>query len=314
MVKYLSKRLLRSVITVFIIVSTVFILMRQLPLDGFLPNVDKMSQEQIKNSLALLGLDKPIHEQLTNFWKELITKGSLGISYVYRNNVPATDVLAAKVPLSIKLGSMAILLGLLLGLPLGILMARHKNKFPDHLGTVFIVFIQAVPSAVYYLFIQLYGTDLFGLSLLFREGDWRTWILPVFSLSLPNMIYYAMWIRRYTVDESTKDYVQLAKIKGLSENKILYRHVFRNAVVPMVQYLPSSFLNTVVGSIYIESLYAVPGMGGLLIDVVKKQDNNMVQAIVMLFSIVGILGLILGDLMMVLLDPRISFVAKGGRR
>lgn len=314
MVKYLSKRLLRSVITVFIIVSTVFILMRQLPLDGFLPNVDKMSQEQIKNSLALLGLDKPIHEQLGNFWKELITKGSLGISYVYRNNVPATDVLAVKVPLSIKLGSMAILLGLLLGLPLGILMARHKNKFPDHLGTVFIVFIQAVPSAVYYLFIQLYGTDLFGLSLLFREGDWRTWILPVFSLSLPNMIYYAMWIRRYTVDESTKDYVQLAKIKGLSENKILYRHVFRNAIVPMVQYLPSSFLNTVVGSIYIESLYAVPGMGGLLIDVVKKQDNNMVQAIVMLFSIVGILGLILGDLMMVLLDPRISFVAKGGRR
>ena len=100
----------------------------------------------------------------------------------------------------------------------------------------------------------------------------------------------------------------------MSEQKILYRHVFRNAFVPMVQYLPSSFLNTVVGSIYIESLYAVPGMGGLLIDVVKKQDNNMVQAIVMLFSIVGIIGLVLGDLMMVLLDPRISFVTKGGRR
>ncbi|MEA5040213.1 MAG: ABC transporter permease [Clostridiaceae bacterium] len=314
MVKYLSKRLLRSLMTIFIIVSTVFILMRQLPLDGFLPNVDKMSQEQIKNSLALLGLDKPLHQQLADFWKQLIIHGDLGTSYVYRNNVPAMTILAAKAPLSIKLGIMAILLGMLLGLPLGLLMARHKNKFPDHLGTVFIVFIQAVPAMVYYLFIQLYGTDLFGLSLLFRANDWRTWILPVFSLSLPNIIYYAMWIRRYTVDESTKDYVQLAKIKGVSEQKIFYRHVFRNAFVPMVQYLPSSLLNTVVGSIYIESLYAVPGMGGLLIDVVKKQDNNMVQAIVMMFSIVGIIGLILGDLMMVALDPRISFVTKGGRR
>ena len=149
---------------------------------------------------------------------------------------------------------------MILGLPLGIWMARHKNKFPDHLGTVFIVIIQAVPSAVYYLFIQLYGTELFGLSLLFKVDDWRTWILPVFSLSLPNIIYYAMWIRRYTVDQSTKDYVQLAKIKGLSDTQTLYRHVFRNAFVPMVQYLPTSFLNTVVGSIYIESLYAVPGM------------------------------------------------------
>jgi oligopeptide transport system permease protein len=314
MAKYLLKRLARSIITIFIIVSVVFILMRQLPLDGFLPNVDKMSQEQIKNSLALLGLDQPIHIQLWRFWKQLILKGDLGTSYVYRNNVPTLAILATKAPLSIKLGCLSILFGMILGLPLGIWMARHKNKFPDHLGTVFIVIIQAVPSAVYYLFIQLYGTELFGLSLLFKVDDWRTWILPVFSLSLPNIIYYAMWIRRYTVDQSTKDYVQLAKIKGLSDTQTLYRHVFRNAFVPMVQYLPTSFLNTVVGSIYIESLYAVPGMGGLLIDVIKKQDNNMVQAIVMLFSVVGIIGLILGDLMMVLLDPRISFVAKEGSR
>ena len=214
MVKYMSKRLLRSLVTVFIIVSTVFILMRQLPLDGFLPNVDKMSQEQIKNSLALLGLDKPIHVQLGNFWKQLILHGDLGTSYVYRNNVPTMKVLSTKIPLSVKLGTMAILLGLLLGLPLGILMAKHKNKFPDHLGTVFIVFIEAVPAAVYYLFIQLYGTELFGLSLLFRADDWRTWILPVFSLSLPDIIYFAMWIRRYTVDESTKDYVQPGQDQG----------------------------------------------------------------------------------------------------
>jgi ABC-type dipeptide/oligopeptide/nickel transport system permease component len=116
------------------------------------------------------------------------------------------------------------------------------------------------------------------------------------------------------VDQSTKDYVQLAKIKGESSGKIMYRHIFRNAIVPMAQYLPTSLLNTVIGSIYLESLYSIPGMGGLLVDVIKKQDNSMVQGIVVLYATVGIIGLILGDLLMVALDPRISFAKKEGSR
>ena len=155
-----------------------------------------------------------------------------------------------------------------------------------------------MPAAVYYLFIQLYGTELLGISLIFDEENWVSWVLPVFSMSLGNIAYYAMWLRRYMVDESTKDYVQLAKIKGVSSNRIMFTHIFRNAFVPMAQYIPTSFLNTVVGSIYIESLYSIPGMGGLLVDVVKKQDNNMVQGIVLVFACVGVVGLIFGDLLM----------------
>ena len=133
-------------------------------------------------------------------------------------------------------------------------------------------------------------------------------------MSLGNIAYYAMWLRRYMVDESRKDYVMLARIKGANENRIMFRHVFRNSFVPLAQYIPTSFLNTVIGSIYIESLYSIPGMGGLLVDVVKNQVNTMVQAIVLLFACVGIIGLLLGDLMMVLLDPRISLIKKGGDR
>ena len=94
----------------------------------------------------------------------------------------------------------------------------------------------------------------------------------------------------------------------------MFRHVFRNSFVPLAQYIPTSFLNTVIGSIYIESLYSIPGMGGLLVDVVKKQDNAMVQGIVLLYACVGVIGLLLGDLMMVVLDPRINLVKKGGDR
>lgn len=314
MVKYIGKRLARSIITLVIIVSIVFVLMRKMPITGYFPNYDHMSPEQIQNSLHQMGLDKPVAEQLFIFLKNVVTKGSLGISYVYRNQVPVTDVLAPKIPLSLKLGVLALLVALMIGLPLGTIMAQHKGRIVDKIGTGFIVLIQAVPAAVYFLFIQIYGTELLNLPLMFKETDAKTWILPVFSLALPNISYYAMWLRRYMVDESTKDYVKLAKIQAFSERKIMFKHVFRNAFVPLGQYLPTTFLNTVVGSIYIESLYSVPGMGGLLVDVVKRQDNSMVQAIVILFASVGIIGLIVGDIMMTLLDPRISFAGRKGVR
>lgn len=309
MLQYLSKRLGRSVISLFIIISVVFILLRQMPIEGYFPNYEKMTDLQIQNGLEQLGLNDPIFVQLGRFWGNLL-HGDLGTSITYRQNVPVVDIIAEKIPYSIKLGSMAILVSLLFGIPMGAMMARYKGKFFDKFGTVFIVFIQAVPAAVYYLFIQLYGTILLDIPLLFNANNPKSWILPVISMSLGNIAYYGMWLRRYMVDETNKDYVKLATAKGLSGNKVFFKHVFRNAFVPMIQYLPTSFLNTVIGSIYIESLYSVPGMGGLLVQVIKKSDNTMVQGIVLLYATVGVIGLLLGDILMTVIDPRISLTKK----
>ncbi|NMB04523.1 MAG: ABC transporter permease [Tissierellia bacterium] len=313
MLTYITKRLLRSLLTLAIILTIVFILLRQMPIEGYFANYDKLSKVQIDSGLSQMGLDQPMPVQLFRMFRDLF-KGDLGTSRIYRNNVPITEILAPKIPISLKLGGLALLVSLTVGIPMGTMMARHKGKFFDHFGTAFVVFIQAVPAAVYFLFLQLYGTELLGIRMLFDPNDWKMWVLPVFSMSLGNIAYYAMWLRRYMVDESTKDYVQLARIKGLSENKIMTSHIFRNAFVPMIQYLPTSFLNTVIGSIYIESLYSIPGMGGLLVDVIKRQDNAMVQAVVLLFATVGIIGLILGDVAMVFLDPRITLGSKKGGR
>ncbi len=313
MIKYLAKRLARSVITLIIIISIVFILLRLMPVEGYFQNFDKLTKEQIHTGIVNMGLDKPIPVQLKNFFIQLL-HGDLGVSRIYRANVPITRILAGKVPISLTLGGISLILSLSIGIPLGTLMARSRGKFWDKFGTAFIVFIQAVPAAVYFLFIQVFGHDIFGFSMLFDKDNFATWILPIISLSLGNTAYYSMWLRRYMVDESNKDYVKLAIAKGVSGKDIMLKHVFRNAFVPMIQYLPSSFLNTIVGSIYVESLYSVPGMGGLLVDVVKRQDNTMVQAIVILFACVGILGLILGDILMTIIDPRISFSKKGGAR
>ncbi len=313
MIKYLVKRLARSVLTLFIIISIVFILLRFMPIEGYFQNYDKLTKEQIRAGIVNMGLDKPVLVQLKNFFVQLF-HGDLGVSRIYRANVPITQILAGKIPISLTLGGISLILSLTFGIPLGTLMARGKGKFWDKFGTVFIVLIQAVPAAVYYLFIQVFGNQLLGVSMLFKRDDFSTWILPIISMSLGNTAYYAMWLRRYMVDESNKDYVKLAVAKGVSSKKIMLGHIFRNAFVPMIQYIPSSFLNTIVGSIYVESLYSVPGMGGLLVDVVKRQDNTMVQAIVILFATVGIFGLILGDILMTIIDPRISFNKKGGAR
>ncbi len=313
MIAYLAKRIGRSLITLFFIITLVFILLRQMPIEGYFENFDKLTDEQIQVGLEQMGLTDPMPVQLANFYKHLL-HGDLGESRRYRANVAVTEILAKKVPISIKLGSLSILVSLLCGLPMGILMAKNKGNFFDKLGTLFIVFIQAVPAMVYYLFIQLYGTTIIDVPLLFDASKPLCWVLPVFSMSLGNTAYYGMWLRRYMVDESTKDYVKLARAKGVSEGKLMKNHIFRNAFVPMIQYLPTSFLNTVVGSIYIESLYSVPGMGGLLVDVIKKHDNNMVQAVVLLFATVGVIGLLLGDIMMTVIDPRISLSKKGGGR
>ena len=313
MLKYSLKRLSSSLLTLLIIISVVFVLLRQMPIEGYFDNFDKLEPAAINAKLDQLGLNDPIPVQLINFLNGVL-HGDLGTSARYSVGAPITELIAKKAPISIKLGVMSMALSLLMGIPLGTAMAKNKGKFWDKIGTMYIVFINAVPAAVYYIFIQMYGTSALGISMLFDLNAPITWILPIFSMALGNTAYYAMWLRRYMVDELNKDYVRLARAKGVSGPNIMMKHVFRNAFVPMIQYIPTSLLYTVCGSIYIESLYSIPGMGGLLVDVIGRQDNPMVQAIVMIYSCIGIVGLLLGDLLMGLIDPRISFVKKEGAR
>lgn len=313
MAKYMLKRLLSAVLTLIVILTIVFVLVRQMPIEGYFDNFDKLDQDVIEARLTQMGLRDPMHIQLLRFYNQLL-HGDLGTSARYRIGASIGDIIAQKAPLSIEMGVLSMTLAMLLGLPLGAAMARARSRFWDKFGTAFIVFVNAVPAAVYYIYLQSYGSSALKISMLFSRDDWRTWILPVFSMSLGNIAYYAMWLRRYMVDEMNKDYVKLARAKGLTNAKITMGHVFRNAFVPMIQYIPTSLMFTVCGSIYIESLYSVPGMGGLLVDVINRQDNPMVQAIVMIYSCVGIIGLLLGDLLMALIDPRITFGKKEDAR
>jgi oligopeptide transport system permease protein len=301
-------------VTLFIVVTVVFVLMRFMPIEGFLgPRYDKMDPGQRDAILKAMGLLDPIHIQLKNFYIQLL-HGDLGESIIYRPHVPIVEILGPKIPYSLFLGWASMTLSLFFGLSLGVFMARFKSGFLDKLGTVYIVIINAVPSAVYYLFLQLYGKNLLKLPMLFDADRPISWILPIISMALGGIAGNAMWMRRYMVDELNKDYIRLARAKGMRKSAVMFKHVMRNAIIPMVQGIPASILLVMVGSLYIESLYSIPGMGGLLIQAIQRQDTPLVQALVLIFSAFSIFGLFVGDLLMAMLDPRIKLGSKEGSR
>ncbi len=305
MLKYILKRVGQSLLTLFIVITVVFVLLRQMPVEGYFSNYDKLNETQIEAGLDKMGLNDPMLVQLKNFYIDLL-HGDLGTSNVYRQNVSINTIIAEKAPYSIYFGVAAITLSLILGIPLGILMARTQGKLGDILGTALVVFITAVPSAIYFIYMQMYLTSALGLPMLFDKNNPMSWILPTVSMALGSLATYAIWMRRYMLDEANKDYVKLATAKGFSNREVMNKQVFRNAFVPMIQFIPTSILLTIVGSIYIESLYSIPGMGGLLVTAIQRQDNTLVQALVLIFSALSIIGLLIGDILMVIVDPRIK--------
>ena len=329
MARYIIKRLLQSVVTILLVVSVLFLLLRLLPTDYFFTEEEliKLTPEQQHDKLQANGLlDHPL-VQLFNFYKRLFTQGDLGTSRRLQTGKSVVSLSASRFGISMKLGLIALAISLIIGVPLGILQARFKDGHLDRIGTGFTIFVNAVPHLVSYSLIMVFGSRVLGLpamystrkvvklAILGMEMKINTSsILPVACLALGSIAYYMLWMRRYMVDELNKDYIRLAKLKGFSTTQVMYRHVMKNAFLPLAQYLPYSVLLTVGGSLLVERFFSVPGLGAFLTDAIGKYDVDLVQAIVMLYASLGILGLFLGDLLMTVLDPRIRLTGKGGAR
>ena len=242
---------------------------------------------------------------------------NLGKSIRLEKGQYVTDVIMNKMGVSMSIGLISLAISLFLGVVFGVLQARYKDGLFDHIGTGYTVLVNAVPHLVIYTIIMIGGAALFGLPMRYdatAAEPWKTMVLPVVCLSIGSTAGYMLWTRRYMVDELNKDYIRLAKLKGLSERKVMFRHVLKNAFVPLAQYLPYSILLTVGGSLLVERFFAVPGMGPELTNSISRYDLNLVQGIVLLYATMGILGVFLGDLLMTLIDPRIKLVGKEGVR
>ena len=316
MFKYTIKRLLQSVVTVLIVVTIVFLLMRMLPTDYFFTEdqLMKFTPEQKEEQLQAAGLLDPMPKQLVRYYGQLL-KFDFGESRRIQNGVDVVSVIGDKFTISMKLGCTALVISLFVGILIGIIQTLNKDRILDHVGTAYTIFVNAVPSLVSYSLVLAFGSKVLGLpSLYSTRNPSETSILPIVCLSLASIASYALWTRRYMVDELNKDYIKLARVKGTSSAGIMIKHVFKNAFVPLAQYVPASFLYTIGGSLLVERFFSVPGMGPLLTDAIVRYDVNVVQTLVVLYAVLGTLGVFLGDILMMLLDPRIRLTGKGGTR
>ncbi|MGN0800926.1 MAG: ABC transporter permease [Christensenellales bacterium] len=313
-IKYVVGRLGRALISLFLVLVIVFLLMRMLPVDTYFGDrVDKMNDTTKQAILHDLGLDQPLYIQLWNYLKDLAHL-DFGKSITYYAGKPVWSVIAPKIMPSFRFGAITLVISLTLGIALGLLMVRRNGKAADAIGNAYIMFIEAMPSMVIYLFIQFLGTKVLNIGMLYKEDQLITYVLPVISMSLGGIASNAMWMRRYMMDQINSDYVKLARAKGLSDKQIMRKHVLRNAFAPMAQNLPTSIIFTISGSLYIESLYSIPGTGGLLVKAIQAQDNPLVQTLVLFYAVLSVVGMLLGDLAMMVCDPRITLTKKGGSR
>ena len=317
MVKYTLKRLLQSAFTVLLVVTIVFLLLRLMPTDYYFTEDEliKLTDVQKHDRLLAAGfLDHPL-VQLGNFYKQLFTEFDLGTSRRIQTNKPVVELIGDKFPISMRLGLISLGIAVLLGVFLGVLQARFKDGVFDHIGTAYTIFVNAVPSLVTYSLILTFGARALGLPSMFSmRKPGPSSVLPIICLAMGSIASYMLWTRRYMVDELNKDYIRLAKLKGLSTRRVMFRHVLRNAFVPLAQYLPYLFVITIGGSLLVERFFSVPGMGPLLTDAISRYDTNVVQGLVILYASMGIIGVFLGDVLMTLIDPRIRLISKGGTR
>ena len=226
-------------------------------------------------------------------------------------NVPTVKGGMSKMGYSFSIGICAVVISYLLGVPLGILMARKKDKFIDKLGTIYIIFIIAVPSLAYIFLFKAIGYKM-GLATVFNvdSSSKLMYVLPVVSLSLPSIASLMKWLRRYMIDQMNSDYVKFARSGGLSESEIFSKHILKNAIIPIVHGIPGSILGALTGAIITERVYVVPGAGNLLTQAINKYDNSVIVGVTLYYAILSVTSLILGDILMSMVDPRISFSSK----
>ena len=217
--------------------------------------------------------------------------------------------------ISLTMGVIALLITYAIGLPVAVFMARYKGRWGDRIGIALVTVLISVPSLAFIYFFRFLGNALFGL-----PGDFpvlggeniRSYILPTVILGLLSVSGLVIWVRRYMIDQASSDYVLFARAKGLSEREISRNHILKNAMIPIVNNIPAAVILSIAGATITETVFAVPGMGKMLPDAIKANNNSMVIGLVFIFTTLSILSVLLGDILMTIVDPRISLSAKKG--
>lgn len=303
MARYFVKRLFMAILTLWLILTATFIMMKSIPGDPFAN--EKMILPEIRaNMEAKYGLDKPLFEQYVTYMNNLL-HGDFGISFKYKGR-SVNEIIATGFPVSAALGLSACAVGLALGIIFGILAAVKRGKWPDYLVIIISILGVSVPAFVFgSLFQYVFAVKLKW----FPVAGWGTFaafVLPTLALGLRMIAYIARMMRTSMLDVMSQDYIKTAKAKGLSGASIIWKHAFRNAVMPIITVSGSMIASTMVGSFVMENIFNIPGMGKYLVNAVKDSDYTMIMGMTAFYAIIMIVTMFLVDVVYMLVDPRVK--------
>jgi len=303
MIPFLFRRLLLMLLTLFTVVSLTFLLMRLAPGNPF--SADRKIPPSILQELeSKYGLSGTIGQQYRSYLKDVI-RGDLRISTKYRD-WSVNEILSQTLPVSMALGSAAFCLTLLIGISLGSFAALYQGQWQDR-SFMFIALLGiSIPSYILApLFILFFGLHLGWLPVA-GFGNWDQWILPVFCLALPFSASVARLVRTSLLDVLTQDFIRTARSKGLAESQIIIRHALRVALLPVLSYAGPLAANLLTGSMVVEQIFKIPGMGPFFINSVLNRDLFVVGGIVLVFSLILMSLNLFVDLLYTVLDRRIK--------
>ena len=309
---YILKRIVGSILILLLIMVVTFLLMNAIPGSPFL--TEKSTPEQIAMAEAKYGLDKPLHIQLWNYIKNYL-KGDLGTSLKMQEGTPVGTIIfhQGKFALSIKLGLVALLVAVCLGIPLGCLAAFYRGSWLDGCLRVVTTIGVAIPTFVLSaLLLVAFSVKLKWFPTLSGSlTEAKSYVLPIISLSSYYTCYIAKLMRTSMLDAINQDYIRTARAKGVKTSGLVLKHALRNSLIPVVTYLGPVTAGIITGSFVVESTFSVPGLGKYFVQCVMSRDYPIIMATTVVLSALVIFAMLVVDIAYKIVDPRITLTNKG---
>ena len=302
MARYVVKRLVLAVVTIFIVCAITFFAMNAIPGGPF--NAEKAPSPEVQKVLEKrYNLDKPVGTQFVLYMKNVMN-GDFGVSLKTGRDI--ADILWTSFKISAKLGGMAAVVAIICGIVLGSIAALMRNKWPDRVIIFFSTLATAMPSFVLAtLLLLVFCIKLGWIPVWSAESN--NYVLPVISLSVYPMAYITRLTKTSMLDALGQDYVRTAKAKGVSPKKVIFKHALRNALIPVLTYVGPMIAFIITGSLVVENIFTIGGLGSKFVSGITNRDYPIIMATTMFLAVLMIVANLITDIIYKVVDPRITF-------
>lgn len=311
MKNYILKRLGFGILSLIIIATVSFFLISMKPGDPIAAKVQQLPETSRVVLVEKYGLNDPLPTRFFNYMKGLITEGNLGESIVYEGRT-VNALLETSAIVSAKVGIIAVIIQVVVGVLIGMFQALNRGRFSDQVIRVISVLTICIPSFVFCALLQYFVGYKWGLAPIMGWGQAQHYVLPVAAYALAGIATYSKYMRTSTVGVLNEDYIQTAIAKGCSQTQLVFKHVLRNAILPIVTMVPVAIGNIFAGSMVIEKFFSVPGLGQHYVKSISDSDAYMILGMAIFFAFMYIVSLFFVDILYGLVDPRIRVTKSKG--